>query len=38
VLGEKVVSGIKRAGGDDIFLKVDVSDSQAVEKMVPIRL
>lgn len=33
-LGEKVVAEIKQAGGDAIFLKVDVSDSQAVEKMV----
>ncbi len=33
-LGEKVVAEIKQAGGDAIFLKVDVSDPQAVEKMV----
>jgi NAD(P)-dependent dehydrogenase (short-subunit alcohol dehydrogenase family) len=33
-LGEKVVAAIKRIGGDAIFLHVDVSDPQAVEKMV----
>jgi NAD(P)-dependent dehydrogenase (short-subunit alcohol dehydrogenase family) len=34
VLGKEVVATVKKAGGDAIFLKVDVSDVQAVEKMV----
>ncbi len=33
-LGKEVVAAAKKAGGDAIFLKVDVSDAQAVEKMV----
>lgn len=33
-LGEKVVSEIKQTGGEAIFFKVDVSDSQAVEKLI----
>jgi NAD(P)-dependent dehydrogenase (short-subunit alcohol dehydrogenase family) len=33
-LGEKVVAEIKKSGGDAIFLKVDVSSSEAVEKMI----
>lgn len=33
-LGEKVVTTIKKNGGEAIFLKVDVSDAQAVEKMI----
>jgi len=33
-LGGKIVQAAKQAGGDAIFLKVDVSDPQAVEKMV----
>ncbi|MEX0959955.1 MAG: SDR family oxidoreductase [Burkholderiales bacterium] len=32
--GEKVVAAAKKAGGDAIFLSVDVSDPVAVEKMV----
>lgn len=33
-LGEKVLTAVKQAGGDAIFLHVDVSDPMAVEKMV----
>lgn len=33
-LGEKTVQAAKQAGSDAIYLKVDVSDPQAVEKMV----
>lgn len=33
-LGEKVVAEIKKSGGDAIFLKVDVSSPEAVEKMI----
>lgn len=33
-LGEEVVAKIKKSGGDAIFLKVDVSSSEAVEKMI----
>lgn len=33
-LGKEVVAAVKKAGGEAIFLKVDVSDPQAVEKMV----
>jgi NAD(P)-dependent dehydrogenase (short-subunit alcohol dehydrogenase family) len=33
-LGEAVVRAVKKTGGEAIFLKVDVSDAQAVEKMV----
>jgi NAD(P)-dependent dehydrogenase (short-subunit alcohol dehydrogenase family) len=33
-LGEKAVTAVKQAGGDAIFLRVDVSDPEAVEKMV----
>lgn len=32
--GEQVVAAAKKAGGDAIFLSVDVSDPKAVEKMV----
>jgi NAD(P)-dependent dehydrogenase (short-subunit alcohol dehydrogenase family) len=33
-LGEKTVTAVKQAGSDAIFLRVDVSDPDAVEKMV----
>lgn len=33
-LGEKTVATVKQAGGESIFLNVDVSDPEAVEKMV----
>jgi len=33
-LGEKTVAAVKNAGGDAIFLQVDVSDPKAVEQMV----
>jgi NAD(P)-dependent dehydrogenase (short-subunit alcohol dehydrogenase family) len=33
-LGEETVAAVKNAGGDAIFLQVDVSDPQAVEQMV----
>jgi NAD(P)-dependent dehydrogenase (short-subunit alcohol dehydrogenase family) len=33
-LGNKVVAAVEKAGGEATFLKVDVSDAQAVEKMV----
>lgn len=33
-LGEKTVAMVKNAGGDAIFLQVDVSDPRAVEQMV----
>lgn len=33
-LGKQVVAAVEKAGGEAIFLKVDVSDAQAVEKMV----
>jgi NAD(P)-dependent dehydrogenase (short-subunit alcohol dehydrogenase family) len=33
-LGKKTVAAVKNAGGDAIFLQVDVSDPKAVEQMV----
>ncbi len=33
-LGEKTVDAAKQAGGEAVFLRVDVSDPEAVEKMV----
>ena len=33
-LGKEVVAAVRKKGGEAIFLKVDVSDPQAVEKMV----
>ncbi len=33
-LGEKTVVAVKQAGGDAIFLQVDVSDPESVERMV----
>ena len=33
-LGEKTITSVKQAGGDAIFLQVDVSDPEAVEKMI----